>query len=328
MKRVIVVTGGAGYIGSHVAKELRKSGYQILAYDNLSTGHSWAIRQDELIEGDLKDPQHVQEILHKEKPVAVMHFAASSLVAESVEQPELYFRNNVINSLNLLEAMPACGVKYFIFSSSAAVYGNPQQVPIVEDHPLAPVNPYGEGKVFVERALRWYEEAHGLRYIALRYFNAAGADPEGKLGEDHNPETHLIPRVLDVALGKTPFIEIYGTDYDTPDGTCIRDYIHVTDLAQAHVLALEALLSGAASRVYNLGNQRGFSVREVVGVARTVTNHPIPVQESSRRQGDPPVLVASSEQIKKELGWQPQLDDPKTIVETAWEWMKRRGRSQ
>jgi UDP-glucose 4-epimerase len=322
VKRVILITGGAGYIGSHVVKALGTKGYSPLVYDNLSTGHRWAIRQEELIEGDLGEQGHVEEVLHKEKPLAVMHFAASSLVGESVERPELYFRNNVINSLNLLEAMLACEVKYFIFSSSAAVYGIPLQVPIVEDHPLDPVNPYGEGKVFVEKALRWHEEAHGLRYISLRYFNAAGADPEGELGEDHNPETHLIPRILEVALGKRPMIEIYGTDYETPDGTCIRDYIHVADLAQAHIMALEALLTGGASQVYNLGNQKGFSVKEVADVARAVTCHLIPVRESARRQGDPPVLVASSEKIKRELGWKPRYDDLNTIVETAWEWMK------
>jgi UDP-glucose 4-epimerase len=323
MEKVILVTGGAGYIGSHVVKELRKREYHPLVYDNLSTGHSWAIRQDELITGDLRDQGDIQEILHKVKPLAVMHFAASSLVGESVEHPESYFRNNVVTSLNLLEAMLACEVKYFIFSSSAAVYGSPHHVPIMEDHPLAPGNPYGEGKVFVERALRWYEEAHGLRYTSLRYFNAAGADPEAELGEVHNPETHLIPRVLDVASGKRSFIEIYGIDYDTPDGTCIRDYIHVTDLAQAHILALEALLSGMRSRVYNLGNQKGFSVKEVVDVARTVTDHPIPVRETSRRQGDPSVLVASSELIKKELNWRPHYSDLKVIIETAWRWTKK-----
>ncbi|MCJ7547009.1 MAG: UDP-glucose 4-epimerase GalE [Deltaproteobacteria bacterium] len=323
MNNCVLVTGGAGYIGSHVVKKLRRKGYRPLVYDNLSTGHQWAIREDELIEGDLGDQGHVEEILHKERPLAVMHFAASAIVGESVERPELYFRNNVINSLHLLEAMLACEVKYFIFSSSAAVYGNPHQSPIPEDHPLSPVNPYGEGKVFVERALRWYEEAHGLKYISLRYFNAAGADPEGELGEAHNPETHLIPRILEVALGKRPLIEIYGTDYDTPDGTCIRDYIHVSDLAQAHILAMEVLLDGNPSRVYNLGNQRGFSVREVVDSARMVTGHSIPVRESSRRQGDPPVLVASSERIKKELGWQPRYDDLRIILETAWRWMKK-----
>jgi UDP-glucose 4-epimerase len=324
MKRVILITGGAGYIGSHVVKELRRQGYRFLVYDNLSTGHRWALRGAEFVEGDLEDQGHVQAILHKEKPLAVMHFAASSLVGESVKRPELYFRNNVINSLNLLEAMLASEVKYFIFSSSAAVYGNPRQVPIAEDHPLGPVNPYGEGKVFVERALRWHEEAHDLRHISLRYFNAAGADPEGELGEDHSPETHLIPRVLNVAMGKTPFIEIYGTDYDTPDGTCIRDYIHVADLAQAHILALEALLNGSASQVYNLGNQKGFSVKEVVDCARAVTDHPIPVHESPRRLGDPPVLVASSERIKKELGWKPRYDDLKVIIETAWRWQRKK----
>jgi len=322
-EKVILITGGAGYIGSHVVKELRKTGYRPLVYDNLSTGHRWAVKKDALIEGDLEDKEKLQIVLEKDKPLAVMHFAASTVVGESVERPELYFRNNVINSFSLLEAMLAAGVKCFIFSSSAAVYGDPQQVPIDEDHPLAPVNPYGESKVFVERALRWYEQVHGLRYISLRYFNAAGADPEGELGETHDPETHLIPRILDVALGKRSFIEMYGVDYDTPDGTCIRDYIHVTDLAQAHILALEALLSGATSHIYNLGNQRGFSVKEVVDIARTVTGHPIPVRESSRRQGDPSVLVASSELIKKELNWTPHYDDLKVIIETAWRWQRK-----
>jgi UDP-glucose 4-epimerase len=323
MNKVILVTGGAGYIGSHAVKELRKQGYHALVYDNLSTGHQWAVKKDELIKGDLADREYVQSVLEKEKPIAVMHFAASSLVGESIERPELYFRNNVINTLNLLEAMLTNGVKYFIFSSTAAVYGNPHQVPIPEDHPLEPVNPYGEGKIVVEKALRWYGEIHGFKYISLRYFNAAGADPEGELGEAHDPETHLIPRILEVALGEQPSIEIYGLDYDTPDGTCIRDYIHVTDLAQAHILALEALLNGHSSRVYNLGNQRGFSVKEVVEAAREVTGHPIPTKESPRRPGDPPVLVAGSERIKNELGWKPQYDDLKTILETAWDWMKR-----
>jgi UDP-glucose 4-epimerase len=264
------------------------------------------VRKNELIEGDLGDKSHVQQILHQKNPVAVMHFAASSIVSESVERPELYFRNNVINTLNLLEAILTSGVKYFIFSSTAAVYGNPHHIPIPEDHPMDPVNPYGEGKVFVEKTLRWFEKAHDFKYISLRYFNAAGADPEGELGEVHVPETHLIPRVLEVALGKRPFIEIYGTDYDTPDGTCIRDYIHVSDLAQAHILALEALLKGHPSCVYNLGNQKGFSVKEVMEAAREVTGHAIPTKESPRRPGDPPVLVASSERIKKELCWKPQ----------------------
>jgi UDP-glucose 4-epimerase len=323
MNKVILVTGGAGYIGSHAVKELRNQGYQPMVYDNLSTGHQWAVKKDELIEGDLADGEYVRSVLEKEKPVAVMHFAASSLVGESIERPELYFRNNVINTFNLLEAMLTSGVKHLIFSSSAAVYGNPHHVPIPEDHPLEPVNPYGEGKVFVEKALRWYGEIYGLKYISLRYFNAAGADPERELGEAHDPETHLIPRILEVAVGKRPSIEIYGTDYDTPDGTCIRDYIHVTDLAQAHILALEALLDGHSNRVYNLGNQRGFSVKEVVEAAREVTGHPIPTKESPRRPGDPPVLVAGSERIKKELGWEPRYDDLKTIIETAWGWMQK-----
>lgn len=324
MKRIIFVTGGAGYIGSHAVQELRTQGYQPLVYDNLSTGHRWAVRKEELIEGDLADQAYILEILRTEKPLAVMHFAASSIVSESVERPELYFRNNVINTLKLLEAMLASGMKFFIFSSSAAVYGDPHQVPILEDHPLKPVNPYGEGKVFVEKALRRYGEAHDLRYISLRYFNAAGADPHGELGEAHDPETHLIPRILEVAAGKRSSIKIYGTDYDTPDGTCIRDYIHVTDLAQAHILALEALLNRGHSRVYNLGNQTGFSVKEVVDVARGVTGHPIPTKESPRKRGDPPVLVAGSERIKKELGWKPRYADLTTILETAWRWTQEK----
>lgn len=324
MKKVVLVTGGAGYIGSHVVKQLRGKGYRPLVYDNLSTGHRWAVRGSKLIEGELGDKEHLQEVLTREKPLAVMHFAGSILLGESMERPEFYFRNNVINTLKLLEAMLENEVQYFIFSSSAAVYGNPHQVPISEDYPLSPANPYGEGKHFVERALRWYEEAHNLRYISLRYFNAAGADPEGELGEEHEPETHLIPRILEVASGKKHMVEIYGTNYDTPDGTCIRDYIHVSDLAQAHILALEALLNGYPSRVYNLGNQRGFSVKEVVEAAREITSHPIPVRESSRRQGDPSVLVASAERIKKELGWKPQYDDLKLILETAWGWTKER----
>jgi UDP-glucose 4-epimerase len=324
MSKVILVTGGAGYIGSHAVKELRNKGYRPLVYDNLSTGHRWAVRKDELIACDLGDRSHIENILQQERPEAVMHFAASSIVSESVERPELYFHSNVINTLNLLEAMLTSGVKYFIFSSTAAVYGNPHHVPIPEDHPLEPVNPYGEGKVFVEKTLRWYEKAHDFKYISLRYFNAAGADPEGELGEVHEPETHLIPRILEVAMGKRPAMEIYGTDYDTPDGTCIRDYIHVTDLAQAHILALEALLNGHASCVYNLGNQKGFSVKEVVEASRKVTGHAIPTKESSPRPGDPPMLVASSERIKKELGWKPRYDDLQTIIETAWEWMRRR----
>jgi UDP-glucose 4-epimerase len=322
MSKVILVTGGAGYIGSHAVKELGRKGYQPLVYDNLSTGHRWAVRKDKLIAGDLADISLVRQILQQDRPIAVMHFAASSLVSESIERPELYFRNNVINTFNLLEAMLSNKVRYFIFSSTAAVYGNPHQIPIPEDHPLEPVNPYGEGKVFVEKALHWYKETHDLRYVSLRYFNAAGADPEGELGEMHDPETHLIPRILEVAAGKRPFIEVYGTDYDTPDGTCIRDYIHVNDLAQAHILALEALLNGHQSRVYNLGNQRGFSVKDVLEAARGVTGHPLPTKESPQRAGDPPVLVASSERIKKELGWKPHYADLKTILETAWGWIQ------
>jgi UDP-glucose 4-epimerase len=323
MKKNIFITGGAGYIGSHTVKELRKKGYQPIVYDNLSTGHRWAARRDELIKGDLGDQKKLNEVLQQTRPLAVMHFAGSISVAESVERPESYFRNNVINTFNLIDAMLANRISHFIFSSSAAVYGNPQKIPIPEDHILMPINPYGEGKFFIERALPWYEEAHGIKYASLRYFNAAGADPEGELGEAHDPETHLIPIILEVALGKRPFIEIYGTDYPTPDGTCIRDYIHVTDLAHAHILVLEYLLSGGKSCAYNCGYGHGYSVKEVVEKVKKVTGVKIAVIESERREGDPPLLVAESMSIKAELSWETKYDDIIYIIKTAYDWKKK-----
>jgi UDP-glucose 4-epimerase len=320
MKKNIFVTGGAGYIGSHTVQELRRNGYQPIVYDNFSMGHKWATRDEELIEGDLADKLHLNKVLQQTNPLAVMHFAGSISVGESVKWPEVYFRNNVVNTFNLIETMVANRIKHFIFSSSASVYGNPSQIPIPEGHPLAPINPYGEGKFLVERVLHWYEEAHGIKFAILRYFNAAGADPERRLGEAHAPETHLIPIALEAVFGERSRVEIYGTDYPTPDGTCIRDYIHVTDLAYAHFLVLEYLLSGGESCIYNCGYGHGYSVRKIIGEVEKVTGVKISLTESEKRRGDPPVLVAESTKIKRELGWKPRYDDITYIIKTAYDW--------
>ncbi|RKO66948.1 UDP-glucose 4-epimerase GalE [Desulfofundulus salinus] len=322
----ILVTGGAGYIGSHTVQELLRAGYRVTVLDNLSRGHM-AVAQvldgAEFVWGDIADRELVVGLVRSRGIQAVLHFAALSLVGESMAEPSLYYHNNVVKGLSLLEAVREAEVPYFIFSSTAAVYGEPVQVPIEEDHPLAPTNPYGATKLAFEEALRWYGAAYGIKYVSLRYFNASGADPEGGLGEDHQPETHLIPLVLQAALGLRPEVTVFGTDYPTPDGTCIRDYIHVTDLAEAHVLALRALEGGLVSGAYNLGNERGYSVREVVEVARRVTGRDFPVVEGARRPGDPAVLVASSRRIREELGWRPRYGDLETIVRTAWEWHRR-----
>jgi len=322
----VMVTGGAGYIGSHTVKELLRAGYGVTVLDDLSRGNRAVARllpQAEFVWGDIADRELVGGLLGSRGIAAVLHFAALSIVGESVADPALYYRNNVVKGLALLEAVREAGVPYFIFSSTAAVYGEPVQVPVAEDHPLVPTNPYGATKLAFEEALRWYGAAYGLRYISLRYFNAAGADPEGVLGEDHRPETHLIPVVLQAALGLREAVAVFGTDYPTPDGTCIRDYIHVTDLAAAHVLALEALAAGHPPGVYNLGNERGASVREVIETARRVTGQDFRVVEEARRPGDPAVLVASSQRIKEELGWRPCYGDLATIIQTAWEWYRR-----
>ena len=324
----VLVTGGAGYIGSVVAEELLQAGHQVVVFDNLSRGHREAVPQKaELIVGELADRNHLDQMFRLRAIDAVMHFAALIEAGESMKAPEDFFRNNTANALTLLEAMLAARVKHFVFSSTAALYGNPERTPIAEDDPLRPTNAYGESKLLVERMLAWFHRIHGLRYASLRYFNAAGASCPGQ-GEAHQPETHLIPRILEVALGRAEHVKIFGTDYPTPDGTCIRDYIHVSDLADAHLLALQALEDRAlkAARenssplIYNLGNGEGFSVRQVVEVARKVTGHPIPVIESPRRAGDPAVLIASSEKIRRDLGWQPKFPDLKTIVESAWQW--------
>ena len=320
----ILIVGGAGYIGSHVAKKLFEKGYTPIVYDNLVYGHNDLAKWGNFIKADLADKESLLDVFKSYPIKAVMHFSAYTYVGESIEDPDKYYINNVVNTLNLLENMLANQVKYFIFSSSCAVYGNPIQIPISEDHPRNPINTYGWTKLIVEQILSDFDFAYGLKYTSLRYFNAAGADPDGETGEDHNPETHLIPLILDVALGKRDHIEIFGTDYDTPDGTCIRDYIHVMDLADAHILALENLFRGKKSSIFNLGNEKGFSVKEVIEVASGVTQKEIKVIEGKRRFGDPPVLIASSKIAKKELGWDPKFNDLKQIIGTAWNWHQKR----
>ncbi len=319
----VLVTGGAGYIGSHTAKALAQAGHDPLVLDNFSSGHRWAVKWGKLLEWDLAAPQMLPQFLEQERVEAVLHFAASLLVGESVRDPRKYYWNNVVNTLNLLDAMQTAGVKRIVFSSSAAVYGDPKQVPIPENHSKEPVNPYGETKLAMERALQWYGNAFGIKWVALRYFNAAGADADGELGECHDPETHLIPLVVQAALGKRPPVEIFGTDYDTPDGTAIRDYIHVTDLADAHVRALEYLAQGGESRAMNLGTGQGNSVREVINVVGKVASRPVPVREGPRRAGDPPVLVADASLAGKTLDWKPSGSDLEKIVRSAWNWHSR-----
>lgn len=328
MQRKILVTGGAGYIGSHTCKALAKDGYMPVAFDNLVYGHRWAVNWGPLVEGDLADTELLQRVLWEYEIEAVIHFAAYAYVGESMRDPGKYFHNNVTNTINLLEAMRIAGVKDIVFSSTCATYGLPETLPIDEEHPQRPVNPYGESKFFVERILRWYSFAHGLRPIALRYFNAAGADPEGQLGEDHDPETHLIPLVIQTALGKRPEVEIYGTDYLTSDGTALRDYIHVADLAAAHVQALAYLLAGGESTALNLGTGIGHSVREVIAMVEQVSGQRVPTRAVPRRQGDPPALVADATRAGEILGWRPRYSALRTIVETAWDWHKNRGASQ
>jgi len=315
----VLLTGGAGYVGSHVALALAEAGHEPVIYDNLSTGHRPAALDFPLLEGDVGDGEAMLRALREYRIEAVMHFAALIVVSESVRDPERYYQNNLRKPLVMLAALRDARVRKLIFSSTAAVYGEPLQVPITEDHPTSPVNPYGRTKLALEGALESWREGYGLGYAALRYFNAAGADPDGRVGEDHHPETHLIPNVLLAALGKRDRLSLFGHDYPTPDGTCVRDYIHVADLARAHVLALTALQPGEA-RTYNLGNARGHSVKEVVEVAREVTGCRIPVEVSPRRPGDAAVLVASAARAEGELGWRRRLSDLRTIIETAWRW--------
>jgi len=317
----VLVTGGAGYIGSHVVQALIRARYEPIVYDNLQTGHREAVKDAIFIIGDLADREALRKIFQSHSIQSVMHFAADCLVGESLKDPLKYFNNNVRNSLQLLEVMSEYCATKFIFSSSAAVYGEPQQVPITEEHPCAPINPYGETKWIFERTLQWFRALDRVEFISLRYFNAAGADPEGELGEDHAMETHLIPLVLRAALSGDP-VPVFGSDYDTPDGTCIRDYIHVSDLANAHILALESLIQSGDSATYNLGNGIGYSVREILTAAERVTGKKIKTVEAPRRPGDPARLVASSGKIRKDLGWIPKYSALETILETAWQWYR------
>lgn len=322
-RQKILVVGGAGYIGSHMVLELLRANYDVVILDNLVRGHHELIPGGTFFEGDLGDRQLLDRIFSQHRIDAVMHFAAFSLVGESVEKPLAYYRNNVSCTIELLEAMEQHQVRNFIFSSTAAVYGEPINIPITEGHPCLATNPYGESKHTVENLLADCAKSGHLKYMSLRYFNAAGADISGTLGERHDPETHLIPLILQVAYGKRKSICIFGTDYPTDDGTCIRDYVHVSDLTQAHVLALNALLTGGNCAVYNLGNSKGYSVRRVIELAREITGHPIPTTSGDRRPGDPAVLIADSSKIRQELGWKPCYEDLRTIIETAWVWHQR-----
>ncbi len=316
----VLVTGGAGYIGSHAVKALRARGEHVVVYDNFVAGHRAAARAATIVEGDIQDTARLEAALKQHQLDAVLHFAAWLSVNESVRNPSSYYRNNVVGALSVLDAMMAARVRHFVFSSTAAVFGNPEETPITEQHPKRPINAYGETKLAIEHALPHYDRAYGLRSIALRYFNASGADPEGELGEDHDPETHAVPRAIDAMLGRGGSFQIFGDDYDTPDGTCLRDYIHVTDLAAAHVLALDSLRAGGASTSYNLATGRPTSVRDVLRSVERVTKRPVPQTVQPRRDGDPAVLFASSARIRRELGWAPRFEDIDVIVETAWRW--------
>ncbi len=317
-----MVVGGAGYIGSHMCKYLANSGYNPIVFDNFVYGHRQAIKWGPFIEGSIGDLKLLRHVFLEYQIAAVMHFAAFCYVGESVADPAKYYRNNVANTINLLEVMVEKSIPNFMFSSSCSIYGEPIEIPITEQHPQNPISPYGRSKLMVERILEDFKSAYGLDYISLRYFNAAGADPDGELGEDHKPETHLIPLVLQVAFGQRDSINIFGDDYSTRDGTCIRDYIHINDLAQAHLLALERLLNGQSGGSYNLGNGDGNSVREVIEVARIVTGNPIPLKVVERRPGDPGTLIGSCQKAINDLGWNPRFSDLRTIIETAWRWHK------
>lgn len=316
----ILICGGAGYIGSHINKQLNKEGYETVIIDNLVYGHREAVKWGAFIKGDLANESDIEAVFSAYKIEAVFHFAAFAYVGESVTEPEKYYYNNVVNTMNLLKVMRRHGCNQIVFSSTCATYGEPERVPITEDMPQNPINPYGMTKLTVERIFKDYQKAYGLRFVVLRYFNASGADPDGEIGESHNPETHIIPLVLDAASGKRPDIKLFGTDYDTPDGSCIRDYIHVTDLADAHIKALHYLENGGTGDFFNLGNAKGTSVLEVIDAVKRITGKNFKVIISDRRPGDPAVLVGSSEKAKSILGWNPRFDDIDTIVSHAWKW--------
>ena len=321
---MILIAGGAGYIGSHANKLLNRKGYETVVYDNLSRGHREFAKWGHFVFGDLADKDQLRLCFKTYKIKAVMHYGAFCYVGESVNYPSEYYRNNVVNTLNLLDVMVEYGVKYFIFSSTCSTYGNPLRIPMAEDHPQHPINPYGKSKLMVEQILKDYDKAYDIRHVCLRYFNAAGADPEGEIGEWHEPEPHLIPQALKAASGECAQIQIYGVDYETQDGTCVRDYIHINDLAAAHILALEYLQNNFVSDVFNLGNGSGFSVKEVIQAVERVTGKSVKVTETKRRPGDPPVLVGSSDKARKILGWQPQYPSLDEIIETAWRWHSSR----
>ena len=320
----VLVTGGAGYIGSHTAKLLARSGFRAVVLDNLSRGHAESVKWGPLVEGDIADASLVKRVVREFGIRAAMHFAALAYVDESVRNPRDYFRNNVKGSLNLFDALVDSGVRHIVFSSTCATYGIPESVPISESNAQRPVNPYGESKLFVERVLEWYGKAYGLSWTALRYFNAAGADEDGEIGEDHDPETHIIPRAILAALGSVPELQVFGTDYPTADGTAVRDYIHVTDLAKAHVLALTHLLNGGESQAINLGTGTGHSVLEVIRAVEGISGLRVPRRIANRRPGDPPMLVASNARASEVLGWSPKHSDLETMVRTAWVWQKSR----
>lgn len=316
----VLVTGGAGYVGSHVSKALACAGLAPVVFDNLSMGHRWAVKWGPLVEGDLADSQSISRAIRQHNIDAVMHLAASAYVGESMTDPRKYFENNTRNTMNLLGSMLDHGVKYIVFSSTCATYGNPTSIPMGESHPQQPVNPYGDSKYFVERMLEWYSQAYSIQYVALRYFNAAGADPDGEIGEVHDPETHLVPLVIEAAQGKRKHLGVFGSDYPTPDGTAVRDYIHVKDLGTAHVLAVKYLQSGGYSMALNLGTGIGHSVLDVVQSVERISGRRVPVVQEPRRPGDPPILVADARKAKEVLDWSPQHSDMDMIVDTAWRW--------
>jgi UDP-arabinose 4-epimerase len=324
--KTILVTGGAGFVGSHACKALARAGYLPVVFDNLEYGHEWAVKWGPLERGDLRNAHDLARVFTARRPWAVMHFAAYAYVGESVTAPAKYYDNNIGGTAKLVAACAAHGCGHFVFSSTCATYGVPARLPLTEESPQQPVNPYGYTKLVVERLLKDAEAAHGMRYVALRYFNAAGADPDGEIGESHTPETHLIPLVLLAAMGRRPQVKLFGNDYPTPDGTCVRDYVHVSDLAEAHVAAIEWLAAGKPSEAFNLGNGRGFSVAEVVKAAEKVTGRPVPAEMCARRPGDPPVLVSDSGKAHRRLGWTPKFPDLDDQIRHAWAWFGKQPR--
>jgi len=324
MSKNVLVTGGAGYIGSHTCKILDKNGYNPIVYDNLSRGNKWAVKWGNLVVGDIINYRKLSRAFNKYNPIGVIHFAAYAYVGESIDHPKRYYRNNVKGTINLLEAMIDNNIDNIIFSSTCATYGEPNNIPISEGHPQNPINPYGKSKYMIEKIMNDYSEYYDFNHVSLRYFNAAGADTDTEIGEAHDPETHLIPLVIKAANGEKENIEIYGTDYDTKDGTCVRDYIHVNDLGRAHLMSMEHLIEGGGSEIFNIGNGEGYSVKEIINAVEKVSNQKINRIESDRRKGDPAVLIADNSKIKGQLNWSPKIKDIESIIETVWKWQKNR----